>query len=103
YTVLSFRLANAPATFQAVMDSIFHPCIDRFIVCYLDDILVYSKTKEEHLQHLRLILDTLHKERLSPRRSKCHWAQSQVEYLGHVVSVDGIRMDPRKTTAVQNW
>ncbi|GLI67816.1 hypothetical protein VaNZ11_012071, partial [Volvox africanus] len=59
YTVLSFGLTNAPATFQAVMDRMFRPFIDRFVVCYLDDILVYSKTREEHLEHLRLVLDVM--------------------------------------------
>jgi hypothetical protein len=103
YTVLSFGLVNAPATFQAVMDRIFRPFIGRFVVCYLDDVLIYSKTKAEHLTHLRLVLDTLRREQLYAKRSKCHWAQPQVEYLGHVVSVDGVRMDPRKTAAVRDW
>ncbi|GFR52906.1 hypothetical protein Agub_g15551 [Astrephomene gubernaculifera] len=103
YTVLSFGLVNAPATFQAVMDRTFRQYIDKFVVCYLDDILVYSKTKEEHLEHLRLVFDILRKQQLYAKRSKCHWAQSQVEYLGHIVSVDGVRMDPRKTAAVRDW
>ena len=103
FTVLSFGLTNAPATFQAVMDRTFRSYIDRFVVCYLDDLLVYSKTREEHLQHLRLVFDILRREQLYAKRSKCHWAQPQVEYLGHVVSADGVRMDPRKTSAVRNW
>jgi hypothetical protein len=103
YTILSFGLVNAPATFQAVMDRIFRLYIDRFVVCYLDDILIFSKSKEEHLQHLRLVLDTLRREQLYAKRSKCHWAQAQVEYLGHVVSAEGVRMDPRTTAAVRDW
>ncbi|GIL51949.1 hypothetical protein Vafri_7922, partial [Volvox africanus] len=103
YTVLSFGLVNAPATFQAAMNRIFGPYIDRFVVCYLDDILVYSRTREEHLQHLRLVLDVLRREQLYTKLPKCHWLQPQVEYLGHIVSVDGVRMDPRKTAAVRDW
>ncbi|GIL68882.1 hypothetical protein Vafri_22136, partial [Volvox africanus] len=103
YTVLSFGLVNAPATFQAAMNRIFGPYIDRFVVCYLDDILVYSRTREEHLQHLRLVLDVLRREQLYAKLPKCHWLQPQVEYLGHIVSVDGVRMDPRKTAAVRDW
>ncbi|GIL79609.1 hypothetical protein Vretifemale_8871, partial [Volvox reticuliferus] len=103
YTVLSFGLTNAPATFQAVMDRIFRPYIDKFIICYLDDILVFSKTREEHLQHLRQVFEILRREQLYAKRTKCHWAQPQVEYLGHIVSQDGVRMDPRKTSVVRDW
>jgi len=103
YTVLSFGLVNAPATFQAVMDRLFRPYLDKFVVCYLDDILVYSKNIEEHLQHLRLVFDVLWREQLYGKLSKCHWARPQVEYLGHIVAADGVRMDPRKTAAVANW
>ena len=77
--------------------------MENFVVCYLDDILVYSKTKEEHLQHVRLVLDILRREQLFAKQSKCFWAQTQVESLGHVVSSDGVRMDPRKTAAVRDW
>jgi len=103
YTVLSFGLVNAPAAFQAVIDRTFRPYMDKFVVCYLDDILVYSKTKEEHLQHVSLVLDILRREQLYAKQSKCFWSQNQVEYLGHVVSSDGVRMDPRKTAAVRDW
>ncbi|GLI67045.1 hypothetical protein VaNZ11_011232 [Volvox africanus] len=103
YTVLSFGLTNAPATFQAVMDRMFRPFIDRFVVCYLDDILVYSKTHEEHLEHLRLVLDVMRREQLFAKRAKCFWAQPQVEYLGHIVSATGVKMDPRKVAVVHDW
>lgn len=103
YTVLSFGLVNAPATFQAVMDRLFRPFLDKFVVCYLDDILVYSKNVDEHIEHLRQVFDVLRREQLYAKLSKCHWAKSQVEYLGHIVSADGIRMDPRKTSAVKDW
>lgn len=103
YTVLSFGLVNAPATFQAVMNRVFSLYLDKFVVCYLDDILVFSKTREEHIQHLRLVFDILRREQLYAKRSKCHWAQPQVEYLGHIVSSDGIRMDPRKSAVVRDW
>ena len=88
--MLSFGLVNAPATFQAVMDRLFHPYLDKFVVCYLDDILVYSKDIEEHLEHLRQVFDVLRWEQLYAKVSKCHWAQPQVEYLGHIVSADRV-------------
>ncbi|GIL68945.1 hypothetical protein Vafri_22205, partial [Volvox africanus] len=103
YTVLSFGLTNAPATFQAVMDRMFRPYIDRFVVCYLDDILVYSKTREEHLEHLKLVLEVLRREQMFAKRAKCFWAQPQVEYLGHIVSATGVKMDPRKVAVVRDW
>jgi transposase InsO family protein len=103
YTVLSFGLVNAPATFQAVMNRIFRPFLDKFVVCYLDDILIFSRTREEHLQHLRAVFEVLRREQLYAKKSKCHWAQPQVEYLGHIVSANGIRMDPRKSAAVRDW
>ncbi|GLI58974.1 hypothetical protein VaNZ11_000794 [Volvox africanus] len=103
YTVLSFGLPNAPATFQAVMDCMFSLYIDRFIVCYLDDILIYSKMREEHLKHLELVLEVMKREQLFAKRAKCFWAQPQVEYLGHIVSATGIRMDPRKVAVVHEW
>ena len=85
------------------MNRIFRPFLDKFVVCYLDDLLVYSRTREEHLQHLRLVFEVLRREQLYAKKSKCLWAQSQVEYLGHIVSADGIRMDPRKSGAVRDW
>ncbi|GLI71674.1 hypothetical protein VaNZ11_016955, partial [Volvox africanus] len=109
YTVLSFGhyitlvITNAPATFQAVMDCMFRPYIDRFVVCYLDDILIYSKTREEHLKHLELVLEVMKREQLFAKHAKCFWAQPQVEYLGHIVSATGIRMDPRKVAVVREW
>ena len=104
YTVLSFGLVNAPATFQACIDRMFRPLIDKgVVVCYLDDVLVVSRTLDEHLEHLRAVLETLRREQLYAKLSKCHWAQEQIEYLGHIVSADGVRMDPKKSAAVRNW
>ena len=103
FVVLPFGLTNAPATFQAVMNRIFEPYIGRFVVVYLDDILVFSRNREEHLKHLETCLDVLRKQKFHAKASKCHWAKSELEYLGHIVSAEGVRMDPKKVSVVRDW
>ena len=103
YVVLPFGLCNAPHTFQAAMDRIFGPFLNKFVFCYLDDLCIASRSKQEHLQHLELVLSKLREAKLQAKLSKCSWAQPQVEYLGHIVSADGVRMDPKKTAAVRDW
>ena len=102
FVVLPFGLTNAPATFQAVMNRIFEPYIGRFVVVYLDDILVFSWNCEEHLKHLETCLDVLRKQKFHAKASKCHWAKSELEYLGHIVSAEGVRMDPKKVSVVRD-
>ena len=85
FMVMPFGLTNAPATFQTLMNQILRPFIDKFVLVYLDDILIYSNSAEEHLQHLRLVLEALRKARLYARPSKCTFDQSEVEFCGHIV------------------
>lgn len=103
WRVLSFGLTNAPATFQAVMNDVFRPVLHKFVLVYLDDILIFSRSLEEHLDHLRQVLDILRTHSFYAKLSKCSFAQPEVDFLGHVLGKDGLRVDPRKTAAVQSW
>jgi hypothetical protein len=103
YRVLCFGLTNAPATFMRLMNSILAPYIGKFVCVYLDDILIYSKSEEEHLEHLRLVLGTLRQHRLHAKESKCEFFKDKVKFLGHVVSKDGIAVDPDKVAVMQKW
>jgi hypothetical protein len=85
------------------MNTIFRPYLHKFVLVYLDDILIYSKTPEEHSQHLRQVLELLREHQLYANMKKCSFAKSEVAYLGHIVSPEGVKVDPRKTAAVYNW
>jgi len=100
FLVMQFGLINAPASFMDLMNRIFHPYLDRFVVVFIDDILVYSKTREEHDEHLRIILQTLREKKLHAKLSKCDFWMSEISFLGHIVSAEGIRVDPKKIEAV---
>jgi hypothetical protein len=100
---MPFGLTNAPATFQALMNNVFAAYIRKFLPVFFDDILIYSKTKTEHLQHLKLVLDKLREHTLFAKLSKCVFATEQVEYLGHVISAQGVATDPKKIEAVKAW
>ena len=104
YKVLPFGLVNAPAVFVETMTKVFQGRgLGEFVLVYLDDILVYSKSPEEHLVHLESVLQTLSDNKLFAQLPKCHFNTTSVEYLGHIVSKDGIKPDPKKTEAVKNW
>lgn len=103
YRVLCFGLTNAPATFMRLMNNILSPYIGKFVCVYLDDILIYSKTEEEHLSHLRAVLGTLRLHRLHAKESKCEFFKDKVKFLGHVVCKDGIAVDPDKVAVVKTW
>ncbi|XLU29618.1 hypothetical protein S245_065684, partial [Arachis hypogaea] len=103
YTVMSFGLTNAPAIFMDYMNRIFHPYLDKFVVVFIDDILIYSKTEDEHAEHLRTVLQILKDRKLCAKLSKCEFWKSEVKFLGHVVSKQGIAVDPAKVEAVMNW
>lgn len=103
FRVMPFGLTNAPASFQACMNDIFRKYLDEFIVVYLDDLLVYSKNPADHLKHLRIVLQVLRKHKFYGKLSKCTFGQSSVEFLGHIVSRDGVSMDPAKISSVVDW
>ena len=96
FTVMSFGLTNAPATLSHFMNSIFMEYLDKFVVVYLDDILIYSKNEEEHAEHLRLVLMKLREHRLYAKFSKCEFCLPKVTYLGHVIYAKGIAVNPER-------
>ncbi len=103
FKVLCFGLTNAPATFQRVMNSIFAPYIGKFVLVYLDDVLIMSATPEEHLQHLHIVLETLRKHKLYAKLSKCDFNRAELKFLGHIVGRAGVAPDPTKLSAVTAW
>ncbi|GJU74061.1 reverse transcriptase domain-containing protein [Tanacetum coccineum] len=103
FTVMPFGLTNAPAVFMDLMNRVCKPYLDKFVIVFIDDILIYSKTKEDHENHLRLMLDLLRKEKLYAKFSKCEFWLQEVHFLGHVVNHDGIHVDPSKIEAVKSW
>jgi hypothetical protein len=103
FKVLIEGLTNAPATFQTVMNSILHPYIRKFVVVYIDDIMIFPKTEAEHQAHVRLVLEVLKRERFFVCKAKSSFAQSEIKYLGHIVDKQSIRPDPKKVEAVQTW
>jgi hypothetical protein len=96
YLVMSFGLTNAPAYFMYLMNSVFMPELDKFVVVFIDDILIYSKTKEDHVNHLRVVLQRLRDHRLYAKFSKCEFWLDSVKFLGHTISSEGISVDPTK-------
>ena len=90
FLVMPFRLTNAPAAFMDLMNRVFQQYVDRFFVVFIDDILVYSKDHEDHDTHLRVVLETLRKEQLYAKLSKCEFWLKEVSFLGHIVSEEGI-------------
>ena len=103
YTVMSFGLANAPPTFSRMMNFIFNPYTNEFVLVYLDDILVFSKNKKDHAKHLRLVLDKLREHQFYAKFSKCEFWLDEVLYLGHIISAKGIAVNPEKVSAIVNW
>ncbi|WVZ76989.1 hypothetical protein U9M48_024894 [Paspalum notatum var. saurae] len=103
YTVMSFGLTNAPAYFMNLMNKVFMEYLDKFVVVFIDDILIYSKTEEEHEEHLRLVLQKLRDHKLYAKLSKCEFWLDQVPFLGHIVSKGGIMVDPNKISSVMDW
>jgi hypothetical protein len=103
YLAMSFGLTNAPAHFMYLMNSIFMPELDKFVVVFIDDILVYSKNEEEHDQHLRIILQQLRDQQLYAKFSKCAFWLKEVPFPGHVISTEGIAVDSSKVQEVLDW
>ena len=100
---MSFGLTNAPAYFMNMMNKVFIEFLDKFVVVFIDDILVYSKNEEEHKEHLHLALRKLKEHQLYAKFSKCEFWLKEVGFLGHVIFGEGIAVDPTKVVTVTNW
>ena len=103
FRVVSMGLSNAPSVFQRMMNHLFRKHLNKTVLIYLDDILIFSKTPEEHLQHIQEVLQIIEANGLSVKTSKCHFFQQELKFLGHIISKDGIRPDPEKVQAVKDW
>ena len=100
---MSFGLTNAPAYFMNLMNKVFMEFLDKFVMVFIDDILVFSKNEEEHEEHLRLVLEKLREHQLYAKFSKCEFWLKEVGFLGHVISGEGIAVDPAKVDTVTSW
>ncbi|XP_052187706.1 uncharacterized protein LOC127798285 [Diospyros lotus] len=103
YLVMPFGLTNAPAAFMDLMNRTFKPYLDKFVIVFIDDILIYSASESNHEKHLRIVLQTLKDHKLYAKFSKCEFWLTQVAFLGHIISAEGIAVDPAKIEAVQKW
>jgi hypothetical protein len=100
---MSFRLTNAPAYFMYLMNKVFMEYLDKFVVVFIDNILIFSKTEEEHEKHIRLVLEKLRSNQLYAKFSECEFWLTEVAFLGHVISTGGVSVDPDKVRDVLNW
>ena len=103
FVVMSFGLTNAPMKFMCMMNNIFSRYLDKFVLVFIDDILVYSKNKEEHEEHLRKVLQVLREHHLYAKFSKCDFYKPQIEYLGHIIFKARIAIDPENIQAIKDW
>jgi hypothetical protein len=103
YLVVPFGLTNAPAIFMNLMNKIFMPYLDKFVIVFIDDILIYSKNKEDHAKHLKIALQVLREYQLYAKFSKCEFWLDKVEFLGHIISKEGIAVNPSKVQSVLDW
>jgi hypothetical protein len=103
WMVVPMGLTGSPGTFMGLMNEVFKDYTDLFVLCFMDDILIYSKTEEEHLEHLEKVFEVLRKHQLYAAPSKCEFAKSELDFLGHTVTQNGLKMDSKKTEAISTW
>ncbi|GJY23969.1 putative reverse transcriptase domain-containing protein [Tanacetum coccineum] len=103
FTVMPFGLTNAPVVFMDPMNRVCRPYLDKFMIVFINDILIYSRTREEHEMHLELVLELLKKEKLYAKFSNCEFWLQEVQFLGHVINGDGVHVEPSKIEAIKNW
>jgi hypothetical protein len=103
YTVMLFGLTNAPIYFMTIMNKVFMEYLDKFVVVFIDDILIYSKDDTEHEKHLCLIMEKLREHKLYAKFSKCEFWLNKVGFLGHIVSAEGVTVDPSKVASLTKW
>jgi hypothetical protein len=102
FTVMSFGLTNAPAFFMNLMNSVFMDYLDKFVVVFIDDILIYSQSEEEHADHLKMVLQRLREHQLYAKLSKCEFWINEVMFLGHIINKEGLAVDPKKVADILN-
>jgi hypothetical protein len=103
FTVMSFGLTNAPTFFMNMMNSVFMDYLDKFVVVFIDDILIYSQSEAEHADHLRMVLQRLREHQLYAKLSKCEFCIDEVPFLGHIISKEELAVDPKKVADILNW
>jgi hypothetical protein len=103
FTVMSFGLTNAPAFFINLMNSVFMDYLDKFVMVFIDDILIYSQSEEEHVDHLKMVLQRLREHQLYAKLSKCEFWINEVVFLGHIINKDGLAVDQKKVADILNW
>lgn len=103
YRVMPYGVTGGPATFQAIMNIILEPLLRKCVLLFIDDILIYSKSWEDHLIHIQEVLTILQKHDFHVKLSKCSFAKHQLTYLGHIVSADGVTTDPSKIKIIADW
>jgi hypothetical protein len=103
FTVMSFGLTNAPVYFMNLMNKVFMEYLDRFVVVFIDDILIYSKSDSDHEEHMRLVLQKLRDNQLYAKYSKCEFWIDEMPFLGHIISNGGISIDPAKVKEIMVW